>query len=59
MGVTIDTSAIFTVITNEPSKAIFVLSHTINKSPLDIAGVDLNLSTNEIVDYVREGREKL
>jgi hypothetical protein len=58
MDVTIDTSAIVAVITNEPPKVIFVLSHTINKSPLDIAGVDLNLSTDEIVDYVREGRER-
>ncbi len=58
MGVTIDTSAIIAVITNEPGKTSIVLFHTTNKSPLDIAGVDLNLSTNEIVDYVREGRER-
>ena len=28
------------------------------KSPLDIEGVNLDLSTNEIVDVLREGRER-
>ncbi len=28
------------------------------KSPLDIEGVNLGISSNEIVDIVREGREK-
>ncbi len=27
-------------------------------SPLDVAGVDLDLSAEEIVDVVREGRER-
>ena len=26
------------------------------RSPLDIAGIDLNVSTQEIIDIVREGR---
>ena len=26
---------------------------------LDLAGIDLNISTREIVDFVREGRERL
>ncbi len=28
------------------------------KSPLDIKGVDIGISASEIVDFVREGREK-
>ena len=28
------------------------------KSPLDVKGVDLNLSATEIVDFVREARER-
>ncbi|PHS25218.1 MAG: prevent-host-death protein [Methylophaga sp.] len=28
------------------------------KSPLDIKGVDLGVSSNEIVDIIREGRER-
>ena len=28
------------------------------KSPLDVKGVDLRLSASEIVDFVREGRER-
>lgn len=28
------------------------------KSPLDIKGVNLNLTSEEIVGYVREGRER-
>ncbi len=29
------------------------------KSPLDVPGVDLNLSTDEIISFVREGRDRL
>jgi hypothetical protein len=28
------------------------------KSPLGVPGVDLNLSTDEIISFVREGRDK-
>jgi len=28
------------------------------KSPLDVKGIDLGLSASEIVDFVREGRER-
>jgi len=28
------------------------------KSPLDVKGVDIGLSATEIVDFVREGRER-
>lgn len=30
----------------------------IKRSPLDIGGIDLNISTQEIIDIVREGRER-
>lgn len=29
------------------------------KSPLDVPGVDINLTTDDIVNFVREGRERL
>ena len=28
------------------------------KSPLDVKGVDLDISASEIVDYIREARER-
>jgi hypothetical protein len=31
---------------------------TPNKSPLDITGFDLNLTSDEIVGFVREGRDR-
>jgi len=37
----------------------FVLTPAVsNKSPLDVAGVDLGLSSSDIVDAVKEGRER-
>lgn len=37
----------------------FVLTPAVsNKSRLDVAGVDLGLSSSDIVDAVREGRER-
>ena len=39
---------------------IFVLKPEKNKrSALDIAGIDLGVSTKEIVEFIREGRERL
>lgn len=35
-----------------------VASSASTASPFDIAGVDLNLSADEIVAFVREGRER-
>ena len=29
-----------------------------SKSPLDIEGIDIGISASEIVDFVREGRER-
>lgn len=38
---------------------IFVLKpEKTNRSALDIAGIDLGISTEEIVEFVREGRER-
>jgi hypothetical protein len=31
---------------------------TPKKSPLEITGVNLNLTADEIVDFVREGRDR-
>jgi hypothetical protein len=39
--------------------ASFILRpEKIKRSPLDIVGIDLNISTQEIIDIVREGRER-
>lgn len=38
---------------------IYVLKPEIStKSPLDVKGVDIGISASEIVDIVREGRER-
>ncbi len=38
---------------------VFVIKPILKKkSPLDVPGVDLGISTSEIVDIVRESREK-
>jgi hypothetical protein len=38
---------------------IFVLKpENPQRSALDVAGIDLGISTNEIVEFVREGRER-
>lgn len=28
------------------------------RSPLDVEGINLNISTNEIIEFIREGRER-
>ncbi|HMV51558.1 MAG TPA: type II toxin-antitoxin system Phd/YefM family antitoxin [Blastocatellia bacterium] len=39
--------------------ALFVLRpETAVRSALDVAGINLNVSTQEIIDIVREGRER-
>ena len=39
---------------------VFVLTPEKRKrSALDVAGIDLGVSTKEIVEFVREGRERL
>nr|VFJ75757.1 MAG: Antitoxin Phd_YefM, type II toxin-antitoxin system [Candidatus Kentron sp. FW] len=39
-------------------EAFFVKPAMSKKSPFDIEGVDLGLGSDEIVDIVREGRER-
>lgn len=38
----------------------FVLKpEEVSRSPLDVQGVDLNVPTEEIVNFIREGRERV
>ncbi len=38
---------------------IFVLKPEAKGSPLDVEGIDLGVSSEEIVDFVRAGRERV
>ena len=39
--------------------AVFILrSEKVKRSALDIAGIDLNITTQEIIASIREGRER-
>ena len=39
---------------------VFILKpERANRSALDVVGIDLGVSTKEIVEFVREGRERL
>ena len=43
----------------QPDGQIFVLKpETQKSSALDVAGIDLHISTQEIINWVREGRER-
>ncbi|NPA81832.1 MAG: type II toxin-antitoxin system Phd/YefM family antitoxin [Epsilonproteobacteria bacterium] len=47
------------VLVKRKDGTIFIIKPiSIKKSPLDIEGVDLDISTSEIIDIIREGREK-
>jgi prevent-host-death family protein len=39
-------------------EAFYIKPATANESPLDVEGVDLGVSSSDIVDIVREGRER-
>jgi len=39
-------------------EAFYIRPAVPKKSPLDVKGVDLGISSSEIVDIVREGRER-
>ena len=39
-------------------ESFYIKPVTSKKSPLDVKGVDLGMSSSEIVDLVREGRER-
>ena len=47
------------VLVKRKDGTIFIIKPiSIKKSPLDIEGVDLDISTSEIIDIISEGREK-
>ncbi len=46
------------VIKRRDGRSYVLKPETSAKSPLDVKGVDLGLSASEIVDFVREGRER-
>ncbi len=39
-------------------EAFYIKPAVPKKSPLDVKGVDLGISSSEIVDIIREGRER-
>ena len=39
-------------------EAFYIKPVTSNKSPLDVKGVELGVTSSEIVDAIREGRER-
>ena len=39
-------------------EAFYIKPAVQKKSPLDVKGVDLGISSSEIVDIIREGRER-
>ena len=39
-------------------KAFVITPESVKRSPLDVAGIDLGVSTEEIVDFIRESRER-
>jgi prevent-host-death family protein len=40
-------------------EAFYIRPATPKKSPLDVEGVDLGVTSSEIVDAIREGRERI
>lgn len=58
-NVVADASVLIAVITNERKDGqTFIISPEItNKSPLDVNGIDVDLSEDEIIAFVREGRK--
>ena len=39
-------------------ESFYIRPATLKKSPLDVKGVNLGMSSSEIVDIIREGRER-
>jgi len=39
-------------------KAFLIKPESIERSPLDVAGIDLGVSTEEIINIIRESRER-
>ena len=46
------------MIKRKDGNVFVVKNRTSKRSPLDVSGINVNLSANEIVDIVREIREK-
>jgi hypothetical protein len=46
-------------ISRTDGQVFFLKPETSERSALDAAGIDLGISTKEIVEFVREGRERL
>ena len=63
MNITIDTSALIAVIANavqikgEDGQVFMLTPIAAKKSPLDDEGVALDLTADEIVDFIHEGRK--
>ncbi len=45
-------------ISDQDGQTFILTPVTVKKSPLDITGVNLNVTAEEIVTYIREGRER-
>lgn len=45
-------------IRRKDGRAYVVQPEPAARSPLDVAGIDLDITTDEVVDLVREGRER-
>jgi hypothetical protein len=45
-------------IKKKDGEAFFIKPAILRKSPLDVKGVNLGLSSSDIVDVIREGRER-
>ena len=45
-------------IRKKDGEAYYVRPEPPKRSPLDVVGVDVDLTAGEIVDFVREGRER-
>ena len=44
-------------ITRRDGTSFILTPEKMKKSPLDVQGVNLNLSTEEIIEYIHEGRK--
>jgi hypothetical protein len=46
-------------IRREDGRTFVLKSENAGRSPLDVEGVDLGISTGEIIEFIREGRKQL
>jgi hypothetical protein len=47
------------IIKRRDGRSYSLKPEVISRSPLDIEGIDIGISASEIVDFVREGRERM